>query len=70
MPEVTEQPPTTESRKVDHVKINLEQDVQFPHLTTGLEKYRFMHCAVPEINLADVDTTIELFGKKIELAPA
>jgi len=65
MPEVTEQPPTTESRKVDHVKINLEQDVQFPHLTTGLEKYRFMHCAVPEINLADVDTTIELFGKKM-----
>lgn len=66
MPEVTEQTPTTESRKVDHVKINLEQDVQFPHLTTGLENYRFMHCAVPEMNLADVDTTVDLFGKQLD----
>lgn len=65
MPEVTEQP-STESRKVDHVKINLEENVQFPTLTSGLEKYRFMHCAVPEINLADIDTSVELFGKKLD----
>lgn len=65
MPEVTEQP-STESRKVDHVKINLEENVQFPTLTSGLEKYRFMHCAIPEINLADVDTRVELFGKTLD----
>lgn len=64
MPEVTEQP-TTESRKVDHVKINLEQDVQFPNLTTGLEKFRFLHQAVPELNLDDIDSTVELFGKTL-----
>lgn len=64
MTKVTETP-TTESRKVDHIRINLEKDVQFPRLTTGLEKYRFMHQAVPELNLADIDTTIELFGKKL-----
>lgn len=64
MPEVTEQP-TTESRKVDHVKINLEKDVQFPRLTTGLEKYRFQHRALPEINLSEIDTSLELFGKKL-----
>lgn len=66
MPEVTEQPPTTESRKVDHVKINLEQDVQFPNLTTGLEKYRFLHRAVPEVDLADIDTRITLFDKTLD----
>lgn len=65
MSKVTEQSPTTESRKVDHVKINLEQDVQFPNLTTGLENYRFMHCAVPEIDLADVKTEVNLFGKTL-----
>jgi isopentenyl-diphosphate Delta-isomerase len=64
MPEVT-QPPTTESRKVDHIRINLERDVQFPRLTTGLERLRFMHNAVPELDLAAVDTSLRLFGKHL-----
>lgn len=65
MPKVTETP-TTESRKVDHIRINLEKNVQFPRLTTGLEKYRFMHQALPELNLAEVDCSLELFGKKLD----
>ncbi|MGB1286957.1 MAG: type 2 isopentenyl-diphosphate Delta-isomerase [Aggregatilineales bacterium] len=64
MTKVTDSP-TTESRKVDHIKINLEENVDFPRLTTGLERYRFMHSAVPELNLADVDTSTTLFGKKL-----
>ena len=64
MTEVT-QTPTTESRKVDHIKINLERDVQFPRLTTGLEHYRFLHNAVPELDLADIDLSLELFGKPL-----
>jgi isopentenyl-diphosphate delta-isomerase len=58
-------PPTTESRKVDHIKINLERDVQFPRLTTGLERYRFLHNALPEVDLAEVDLSLELFGKRL-----
>lgn len=57
--------PTTESRKVDHIRINLERDVQFPNLTTGLENYHFTHQALPEANLDDVDTSITLFGKQL-----
>lgn len=57
--------PTTESRKVDHIKINLEQDVQFPNVTTGLEQYAFIHQAVPELNLGEIDSAISLFGKKL-----
>ncbi len=64
MTEVT--PPTTESRKVDHIKINLERDVQFPRLTTGLERYRFLHNAIPEVDLAQVDISLELFGKRLK----
>jgi len=65
MREITEQP-TTESRKVDHIRINLERNVDFPRLTTGLEQYRFMHRALPEIDLADVDITLDLFGKTLQ----
>ncbi len=57
--------PTTESRKADHIRINLEENVTFPRLTTGLEKYRFMHQAIPEIDLASVDTQVTLFGKTL-----
>ena len=53
--------PTTETRKADHIRINLEKDVQFPHFTTGLEKYRFLHQALPEFNLEDVDTSSQSF---------
>jgi isopentenyl-diphosphate delta-isomerase len=57
--------PATESRKADHIRINLEKNVQFPHLTTGLEVYRFVHQAVPEMDLGEVDTATNLFGKQL-----
>lgn len=56
---------STESRKADHIRINLEKDVQFPRLTTGLEEYRFVHQALPEMNLDDVDTCVTLLGKTL-----
>lgn len=54
-----------EDRKVDHIRINLEKDVQFPQLTTGLERYRFLHQALPELNLSEIDTSVTLFGKTL-----
>lgn len=54
-----------EQRKIDHIHINLEEDVQFPSLTTGLEKYRFVHQALPELDLRTVDLQVELFGRKL-----
>jgi isopentenyl-diphosphate Delta-isomerase len=62
---MTQVTPTTESRKVDHIRINLDKDVQFPRLTTGLENYRFLHNALPELDLHDIDTGVTLVGKKI-----
>lgn len=63
--ETTVETPTTESRKADHIRINLERDVQFPRLKTGLERYRFMHQALPELDLADVDSSVHLLGKTL-----
>jgi isopentenyl-diphosphate delta-isomerase len=52
------------SRKSDHIRINLEENVQ-SELTTGLEKYHFIHCAIPEINRDDIDSSTSLFGKRL-----
>jgi isopentenyl-diphosphate delta-isomerase len=55
----------TERRKDEHIRINLEEQVQFPHLTSGLEHYRFMHQAVPELDLASVSTQTTFLGKTL-----
>jgi isopentenyl-diphosphate Delta-isomerase len=56
-----------DSRKADHIRINLEEDVQFPHLTNGFERYRLMHQALPELDLAAVDTASDLLGKRLRI---
>ncbi len=54
-------------RKADHIRINLEEDVQFPRLSNGFERYRLMHQALPEVDLEAVDTSVPLFGKTLRL---
>ncbi len=54
----------TTTRKADHIRINLEEDVR-SGLTTGLEHYRFVHQAVPELDLAQVDSRVTWFGKTL-----
>lgn len=53
-----------DQRKADHIKINLEKDVRSA-LTTGLEDYHFVHEALPELDLNQVDTSLSLFGKQL-----
>ena len=55
----------TAARKADHIRINLEEDVR-SGLTTGLERYHFVHQALPELNLAEVDTRVAWFGKTLQ----
>ncbi|MCC6187510.1 MAG: type 2 isopentenyl-diphosphate Delta-isomerase [Anaerolineales bacterium] len=54
----------TAARKADHIRINLEEDVQ-SGLTTGLERYHFIHQALPELDLAAVDASVSWFGKRL-----
>ena len=65
MSKVTSERNQTEKRKEEHIRINLDEDVQFPNLSTGLERYAFMHQAIPEINRDDIDTSVSLFGKTL-----
>ena len=54
-----------QARKSDHIRINLQEDVEFKHISTGFERYRFVHCALPELDLEDVDTATTLLGKRL-----
>lgn len=52
-------------RKADHIRINLNEDVNFHRLTNGFERYHFVHQALPELDLAEVETGVTLFGKRL-----
>jgi isopentenyl-diphosphate delta-isomerase len=56
---------STSNRKSDHIRINLDEDVS-SGLTTGLEKFRFVHNALPEINLNQVNMSQTLFNKVLK----
>ena len=55
----------TQTRKADHLRICLEEDVQFRNITNGLDKYRFTHCCLPELDLDSVDLATSFLGKKL-----
>lgn len=58
---------TTASRKAEHIRINLEEDVSGKGITTGLERYHFTHSALPECDLADVDASTRFLGHDLSL---
>ncbi|MBF2067995.1 MAG: type 2 isopentenyl-diphosphate Delta-isomerase [Calothrix sp. C42_A2020_038] len=55
----------TQSRKADHIRICLEEDVQFRATTNGFEKYRFTHCCLPEIDCDEIDISQKFLGKTL-----
>ena len=56
----------TQSRKADHIRICLEEAVQCETVSTGLERYRFRHCCLPELDRCDLDLTTEFLGKSLQ----
>jgi isopentenyl-diphosphate delta-isomerase len=52
-------------RKADHLALCAEDDVGFRGRTTLLECVRLVHDALPDLTLAEVDTSVTLFGKKL-----
>ncbi|MDF5738184.1 MULTISPECIES: type 2 isopentenyl-diphosphate Delta-isomerase [unclassified Nostoc] len=55
----------TQNRKADHIRICLEEDVQCEQITNGLERYRFTHCCLPELNHNDIDISTTFLGKHL-----
>lgn len=57
--------PTIEERKNRHIRVTLEEEVE-AEISTGLEEVHLIHRALPEIDLEEVDTSLELFGRRLE----
>jgi isopentenyl-diphosphate delta-isomerase len=55
----------TQRRKDDHLRICLEENVQFNRTTNGLEQYRFTHCCLPELNKAEISTNTQFLRKEL-----
>lgn len=55
----------TQARKADHIRVCLEEDVQSHRITNGLERYRFTHSCLPELNRDEVDISTSFLGKAI-----
>lgn len=54
------------NRKLEHIDISLREDVEGP-LKTLLECVHIVHNAVPELDLSDVDLSLEFLGKRLNL---
>jgi isopentenyl-diphosphate Delta-isomerase len=58
------EPMGTQQRKAEHIRICLEDNVQF-RTGNGLEKYRFSHCCLPELDYDQIDTSTKFLGKTL-----
>jgi isopentenyl-diphosphate delta-isomerase len=55
----------TQTRKADHLRICLEEDVQFNRVTNGFDKYRFTHCCLPELDFTEIEIETTFLGKQL-----
>lgn len=55
----------TENRKLDHIRICLEREVE-SHIPTGFDDITLIHNAAPEINLEDIDLRSTFLGHKLQ----
>lgn len=57
----------TSDRKLAHIQICLEHDVQARNITTGLEDISFVHHATTDLNIDEIDLSVEIFNKKLSI---
>jgi isopentenyl-diphosphate delta-isomerase len=55
----------TSTRKADHLRINLDEDVAAKGVRSGFDDFHLVHCALPEIDLAEVTTTASVLGWRL-----
>jgi len=58
----------TSERKAGHLRLAVEEGgrLQFQGLTAGWERVRLVHRALPELDLAAVDTAVTIFGHRLQ----
>jgi isopentenyl-diphosphate delta-isomerase len=58
-------PPAISSRKADHIDLCTDGDVGFRAKTTLFDAVEFVHNALPELAVADIDLRVEFAGKTL-----
>ena len=53
-------------RKLEHLLICENYDVEFKNKTNGFEDIELIHNVLPEINKQDIDLSSDVFGKKLD----
>ena len=53
-------------RKLEHLLICENYDVEFKNKTTGFEDIELIHNVLPEINKEEIDLSTSVFGKKLD----
>jgi isopentenyl-diphosphate Delta-isomerase len=55
-----------QSRKADHLRICLDDQVQCKEITTGLEHYRFTHTCLPELDAQEIQLNTTFLGQSLK----
>jgi isopentenyl-diphosphate delta-isomerase len=56
----------TQKRKEEHLEICLDAEAVTAPLGTGLDRYRFVHNALPELDLDDIDLGVTFLGRRLK----
>ena len=56
----------TQKRKKEHLDICLDTEAVTGPLGTGLDRYRFVHNALPELDLDEIDLGVTFLGRRLE----
>jgi isopentenyl-diphosphate delta-isomerase len=56
----------TQSRKKEHLELCLDTESVASSSSTGLERYRFLHNALPELDIDELDLSTEFLGKRLK----
>ncbi|MHA1382484.1 MAG: type 2 isopentenyl-diphosphate Delta-isomerase [Candidatus Helarchaeota archaeon] len=56
-----------ENRKLEHIIICLEENIESQYKKTGFQDIEFIHRALPEFDFSEIDTSIKIFNHKFDL---
>lgn len=56
----------TQQRKKEHLEICLDASAVTGRFSTGLDRYSFLHNALPEVDIGEIDLTTSFLGKPLQ----
>ncbi|MFW6058504.1 MAG: type 2 isopentenyl-diphosphate Delta-isomerase [Persicimonas sp.] len=61
-----DQQPDISQRKLDHIDLCAEEEVEYRGKTTLLDEVELLHDSLPELSVDGIDLGVEVFGKRLE----